>query len=62
MNENITLFSSYDYSDPLTMSAQISDDVLSKPFTVYAAKNFPGMTGIELDINLNTMLINLFLT
>ncbi|CEP09309.1 hypothetical protein [Parasitella parasitica] len=30
--------------DPLTMSTRITDDVLSKPFTVYSAKNFPGMT------------------
>lgn len=34
------------YSDPLTMSTQVSDDVLSNPFTVYSAKNFPGMTGM----------------
>jgi hypothetical protein len=27
------------------MSTQVSDDVLSNPFTVYSAKNFPGMTG-----------------
>ncbi|KAI8971846.1 velvet factor-domain-containing protein, partial [Mycotypha africana] len=30
--------------DPLTMSAQVSNYVLSNPFTVYSAKNFPGMT------------------
>jgi hypothetical protein len=27
------------------MSTQVSDDVLSNQFTVYSAKNFPGMTG-----------------
>jgi hypothetical protein len=31
--------------DPLTMSTQVSDEVMSEPFTVYSAKNFPGMTG-----------------
>ncbi|CEG74605.1 hypothetical protein RMATCC62417_09786 [Rhizopus microsporus] len=30
--------------DPLTMSTDISDVVFSDPFTVYSAKNFPGMT------------------
>jgi len=28
------------------MSTEVSNNVLSKPFTVYSAKNFPGMTGI----------------
>lgn len=27
------------------MSTDISDVVFSDPFTVYSAKNFPGMTG-----------------
>ncbi|KAI8642958.1 velvet factor-domain-containing protein [Parasitella parasitica] len=30
--------------DPLTMSTRVTNHVLSKPFTVYSAKNFPGMT------------------
>jgi hypothetical protein len=38
------MFINLSAGDPLTMSTQVSDDVLSKPFTVYSAKNFPGMT------------------
>lgn len=35
--------------DPLTMSTSVSDTVASIPFTVYSAKNFPGMTGITVN-------------
>ncbi|KAI9270060.1 velvet factor-domain-containing protein [Helicostylum pulchrum] len=38
------MFMNLSAGDPLTMSTQVSDDVLSNPFTVYSAKNFPGMT------------------
>ncbi|KAF1802058.1 hypothetical protein FB192DRAFT_1376039 [Mucor lusitanicus] len=38
------MFINLSAGDPLTMSTEVSDDVLSKPFTVYSAKNFPGMT------------------
>ncbi|KAG2200189.1 hypothetical protein INT47_009827, partial [Mucor saturninus] len=38
------MFMNLSAGDPLTMSTQVSDDVMSNPFTVYSAKNFPGMT------------------
>ncbi|KAI8090791.1 velvet factor [Thamnidium elegans] len=38
------MFMNLSAGDPLTMSTQVSDDVLSNSFTVYSAKNFPGMT------------------
>ncbi|KAI8880868.1 hypothetical protein K501DRAFT_254273 [Backusella circina FSU 941] len=38
------LFTNLSAGDPLTMSTQVSDEVMSEPFTVYSAKNFPGMT------------------
>ncbi|KAI7895594.1 velvet factor-domain-containing protein, partial [Mucor mucedo] len=38
------MFMNLSAGDPLTMSTQVSDDVISNPFTVYSAKNFPGMT------------------
>ncbi|KAI8056535.1 velvet factor-domain-containing protein [Gilbertella persicaria] len=38
------MFINLSAGDPLTMSTQISDSVFSDPFTVYSAKNFPGMT------------------
>ncbi|KAI9488739.1 velvet factor-domain-containing protein, partial [Zychaea mexicana] len=31
--------------EPLTMSTQVLHEVFSDPFSVYSAKNFPGMTG-----------------
>lgn len=48
------------YSDPLTMSTQVSDDVLSSPFTVYSAKNFPGMTGMKKKRGTNRDLVLIF--
>ncbi|CAO0792177.1 unnamed protein product [Mucor circinelloides] len=38
------MFINLSAGDPLTMSTEVTDDVMSKPFTVYSAKNFPGMT------------------
>ncbi|KAI8367430.1 velvet factor-domain-containing protein [Choanephora cucurbitarum] len=38
------MFINLSAGDPLTMSTQVSDSVFSDPFTVYSAKNFPGMT------------------
>ncbi|KAI7904123.1 velvet factor-domain-containing protein [Cokeromyces recurvatus] len=38
------MFINLSAGDPLTMSTQVSDYVFSEPFTVYSAKNFPGMT------------------
>ncbi|KAI8882455.1 hypothetical protein K501DRAFT_186704 [Backusella circina FSU 941] len=37
-------FMNLSVGDPLTMSTQVSNEVISDPFTIYSAKNFPGMT------------------
>ncbi|KAI9483747.1 MAG: velvet factor-domain-containing protein [Benjaminiella poitrasii] len=38
------MFINLSAGDPLTMSTEIYTTVFSKPFDVYSAKNFPGMT------------------
>lgn len=39
------MFINLSEGDPLTMSTNVLNSVFSIPFTVYSAKNFPGMTG-----------------
>ncbi|KAI8140953.1 velvet factor [Fennellomyces sp. T-0311] len=38
------LFLDLSAGEPLTMSTSVLDQVMSEPFSVYTAKNFPGMT------------------